>query len=185
MFALLTGITHVAGRYSLYTLRAGAHAFPTWTAFPPSEYYECVRLPLRPQPPSFVLVRPTGIAAGAYRVSACPEPRRRVPDDSLFTCHARLPRRTLGTSPCRFRTVPSVVSSDDVERLLVRVCAFSGLHLAAGVTSPYGLQSSLSTPPAHRSENHGWAIPIYRKRLCIFYLITGKTRYWWMANPSR
>ena len=80
------------GPFSLYTLRTNAHPFPLQPAFPSSEYYGCVRLPPCHQPSSFVLVRFTGepCVTGTCRVSL-------VPDLSLRSRHARLPRRTLRT----------------------------------------------------------------------------------------
>jgi hypothetical protein len=128
----LTGITPVSEPCSLYTLRVGAHAFPSWPAFPSSEYYSCVRIPLRRRSPSFVLVGPTGRSrhsAGAYRASL-------VPDDSLFAYHARLPRRTLRNLAVSYaETVPSVLSSDTVESLLILIYAFSGLHTGSWLPS--------------------------------------------------
>jgi hypothetical protein len=114
---------------------------------------------------------------GAYRVSL-------VPDDPLFACHARLPRRPLGTSPRPFGTVPQVLSSDDVERLLasIFICGFRGcvrlqesrLPVACKVPCLHFMRFVLP-PAAGRSSQE--------ERPRIGYLHASKTRYWWMVSP--
>jgi hypothetical protein len=95
------------------------------------------------------------------------------------------PGGPFGTSPYRIaETVPSVLSSDTVESLLILIYAFSGLQLASGVTTPCGLQSSLCTPHTLRSSCQCWAIQT-SKGHDSRYLHVSNTRYWWMATPSR
>ena len=76
------------------------------------------------------------IYTGAYRASL-------VPDATLFTYHARLPRRTLRNLTVSFaETVPSVLSSvplSGIENFLILVNPFSGLHAGSGITFPCGL----------------------------------------------
>ena len=97
----------------------------------------------------------------------CTELGRSVPDDTLFAYHARLPRRTLRDLAVPFAgTVPSVLSSDTVESLLILIYAFSGLQLGSWLPSwqpPFG-QLSLCSSAIVAFESGVTAPGVYPER---------------------
>ena len=125
--------------------------------------------------PRFSLFGLPPLSRGAHRVSL-------VPDGSLFTCHARVPRRTLWILTTPFRDGSLVVSSTTLTASSSAI-AVSRLHTASGVTTPCGLQSSLSTLHALRSGKPRQGLLCNRVGRVSAYLHARKTRYWWMVNP--
>ena len=169
------------GPFSLYTLRTNAHPFPLQPAFPSSEYYGCVRLPPCHQPSSFVLVRFTGepCVTGTCRVSL-------VPDLSLRSRHARLPRRTLRTLLYHCWSGSSVLASSTLNAWPSATTHFRGCMWLQGSRPPV----ACSVPCLHfrcfvLHVVAGHSVHCRTEGRHPRYLRIRKTRYWWVATPSR